>query len=132
MRRDNSKTGVLQALKHTFLWSDTNLLEICLGLMLLAKSTYGATFKGYPPLMLASGASIAIYVLLSTLTNKLDHRHRAVSLMSVYYAAHIYASSITINAPLSRTLYLVFTLLAPPLYLKWRIYREQIHRERKL
>lgn len=132
MKRYDSKTGVLQALKYTLLWSDTHLLEICLGLMLLAKATYGAAFRGYPVLMLMSGTLVAIYVLFSALTNSLNHRHRAVSLMSVYYATHIYASAITTSAPPSRVLYLIFTLLAPPLYLKWRIYREQIHRENRI
>ena len=124
-----NQDSTLQRLKNILLWSDTHLLELCLGLTLLAKSTYGATFRGYPMLMLLSGTLIALYSLFSTISKDLNHRHRGVSLMAVYYASHIYAQAFTVHLPITRILYLILTLLLPPLYLKWRLYREKIYRE---
>lgn len=129
MNRKPNNNAWLNRLKEVFIYSDTHLLEVCLGLMLLAKATYGGAFRGYPIPMLISGALIAIYALGSTLGKSLDHRHRAVSLMSVYYATHIYASAVKIDLPATRVIYLILTLLVPPLYLKWRLYREKIYRE---
>ena len=130
MRKNKEHEGFYKSIKCMVLWSDTNLLEICLGLTLLAKSSYGAAFRGYPILMLLSGSLIGLYVIIGAVYQNLEHRHRAVSLMAVYYAAHIYASAIAIGLPMSRVVYLILTLLSPPLYLKWRVYREKLHREK--
>jgi len=130
MSYTNKEDGAFNRLKNILLWSDTHLLELCLGLTLLAKSTYGATFRGYPLLMIASGMIIALYSLASTITRDLNHRHRAFSLMAVYYASHIYAQTEHLGSPAGRICYLVATLLLPPFYLKWRLYREKIYREK--
>ena len=128
MREKPIDNGWFSRLTEIIVYSDTHLLEICLGLTLLAKASYGGAFRGYPLPMLVSGVFIALYVLWSALGSSLDHRHRAVSLMSVYYATHIYASVVKINIPALRVIYLILTLLLPPLYLKWRLYREKIYR----
>ena len=129
MKQIQSNVNWLGRLKEVFIYSDTHLLEVCLSLTLLAKATYGTAFRGYPSLMLITGSLISFYGLASTFYSQLDHRHRSISLMSVYYATHIYASTMKIGLPPTRVVYLIMTLLLPPLYLKWRLYREIIHRE---
>ncbi len=129
MKRQDKKQNTRFSPLYIFYWSDTSLLEICLGLTLFAKTTYGALFRSYPIPMLLLGVSISLYVVGSTLSRSLRHRHRAISLMAVYYVVYIYVGIRNLGFSGSQCVYLTFTLLVPPLYLKWRIYREKIHRE---
>lgn len=118
-------------LKDTFLWGDTRLFELAYGLQLLARLVYGKMMNGYPGFMMAFGIVIAAYVVFSAVSDNMTHRHRSASLIMVFYIVYVYTAAQTLDFPAAKTAYYTFNMILPALYLKWRIYREKLHREQQ-
>lgn len=124
-------SNTLSLVKDTLLWGDTRLFELFIGMQLTVRLMYGKMMYGYPAFMLAFGSVIALYVIYSSVSNDLSHRHRSASLLMVFYAVYVYTASQSFGFTFEKTLYYSFNMILPALYLKWRIYREKIHREHK-
>lgn len=130
-QNEPSIAGTLRLVKDTLLWGDTRLFELFFGMQLIARLMYGKMMHGYPVFMLAFGATIALYVIYSSVSNNLSHRHRSASLLMVFYTVYVYTSAVSLGFSAEKTAYYSFNMILPALYLKWRIYREKIHREHK-
>jgi hypothetical protein len=121
--------GIAGRLRGLIMWGDTRLFELAIGMQLLARLLYGKMMHSYPTLMLIWGVAVAAYVITSAVSSDLKHRHRASSLLMVFYSVYVYTASVTLGFPAEKIIYYAFNMVLPALYLKWRIYRECLHRE---
>ena len=120
----------LERLVSLILWGETRLFEVAFSLQLIVRLVYGRMLTGYPMLMTLFGLMASLYAIYSAVSDDLAHRHRSTSLMMVFYAAYVYTASISMGFPLSKIAYYTIIMVLPASYLKWRIYREHMLRER--
>ena len=118
-------------LLNLLLWGETRFFEFCIGLQLLARLAYGQILHGYPIFMIIFGAIIGAYVVYASVSRGVAHRHKATSLLMVFYVAYVYTASTKLDFPITKTGYYIFNMVIPALYLKWRTYREFMHREQQ-
>lgn len=119
-----------QRLVSLTLWGETRLFELAFSLQLIVRLIYGRMLIGYPTVMTLIGLSVSLYGVFSSVSDDIRHRHRSTSLMMVFYAVYVYTASISMGFPLSKIAYYTIIMILPASYLKWRIYREQMLRER--
>lgn len=127
-----SKVGVgdlIGRVKQQLLWGETRLLELAIGVQLVARLMYGKMMHSYPTFMMVWGFVVSAYVIFASVSTSIDHRHRASSLLMVFYSVYVYTAAVTLDFRTEKVIYYAFNMVLPPLYLKWRIYREKIHRE---
>lgn len=111
------------------MWGETRLLELAIGVQLLARLAYGKMMHSYPIVMMMWGGVVAGYVITSAVSESLSHRHRASSLLMVFYTVYVYTAAVNLDFPPEKVAYYIFNMVLPTFYLKWRIYRERIYRE---
>lgn len=125
MNDDNFGRRIINLL----LWGETRFFEFAIGVQLLVRLAYGRMMHGYPLFMLTFGLGVALYVIYASVDRDIAHRHRATSLLMVFYTVYVYTAATRIGFPAAKTWYYLFNMVLPTLYLKWRTYREQMHRE---